>query len=202
LAARSDWDAFFDTDDANFSARSPFGKWIFVLRCWEIENYLLHPRVIEAFLADEQRRSVRDEAQVTEELFGILCDLIPVVAGSLVLTSYGLRRIDLGFGMGGPFFHIYDQIRQRLSTTASPEVAELLDTCIEQICSFGARYDDRSTAHWLDLIRGIDGKRVLRWLSHQYFRDRDVRFHLASLTRDRGLVDVMLDAFFAALIAA
>lgn len=92
LAARSDWDAFFDTDDASFSARLPFGEWIFVLRCWEIENYLLHPRVIEAFLADAQGRSVRDEIHVTEELFGILCDLIPVVAGSLVLTSYGMHR--------------------------------------------------------------------------------------------------------------
>ncbi len=90
LAARSNWDAFFDTDDESFSARFPFGKWIFVLRCWEIENYLLHPMVIEAFLADEQGRSQRDESQVTEELFDILCDLIPVVAVDLAIFLAGL----------------------------------------------------------------------------------------------------------------
>lgn len=202
LAARSEWDAFFDTDDESFSKRFPFGEWIFVLRCWEIENYLLHPMVIEAFLADEQGRGVRDEAQVTEELFGILCDLIPVIAGSLVLTSYGMRGLDVGFGVGRPSLEIYSPIEKKLKDNVSPDAGELLDTCIERIANFGAAHDDRSTEHWLDLIRGIDGKRLLYWLSHRYHIGRDVRFHLASRTRDSGLVDVMLDDFFSELVSA
>lgn len=198
LAAQSYWDAFFDTADASCSKRSPFGERIYVLRCWEIENYLLHPVVIESFLADEKGRSERPEADVNQELFEIFCDLVPVVAGSLVLTSYGQRALDKGFGLNQTLLCNHAEVAQQLESRLSPETAESLDNCIERIVAFGSAHHDRSTAHWLDLIRAIDGKRLLVWLLHRYQlgNKREVRFHLARLTRDRGVLDTMLDDFF------
>ncbi|NEX22625.1 DUF4435 domain-containing protein, partial [Thiorhodococcus mannitoliphagus] len=168
LAARSHWDAFFDTADASCANRSPFGERIYVLRCWEIENYLLHPVVIESFLANEKGRSERPEADVNRELFAILCDLLPLVAGSLLLTSYGLRKLDMGRGLNQTFLVNHAQVAQQIETRLSPEAAESLDICIERIVSFGGAHHDRSTTHWLDLIRGIDGKRFVVWLIHHY----------------------------------
>ena len=204
LAARSHWDEFFDANDASCSNRSPFGERIYVLRCWEIENYLLHPLIIESFLADEQGRSERPEADVSDELFNLLCDLIPVVAGSLVLTSYGLRKLDMGHGLNQTLLNNHAQIAQHIENRLSPEAAESLDACIERIVGFGSAHHDRSTAHWLDLIRGIDGKRLLVWLLHHYQigNKREVRFHLARLTRDRGVLDLVLDDFFSELVGA
>ncbi|MBK1716522.1 hypothetical protein CKO27_02450 [Thiocystis violacea] len=202
LAARSHWDAFFDAADASCSNRSPFGERIYVLRCWEIENYLLHPVVIESFLADEKGRSERPEADVNRELFDILCDLVPVVAGSLVLTSYGQRTLEKGFGLNQTFLGNYAQVAQQIESRLSPEAAESLDTCIEHIVGFGDAHHDRSTAHWLELIRGIDGKRFVVWLIHHYQlgKTREIRFHLASLTRNRGVLEAVLDDFFFKLV--
>ncbi|MBK1722881.1 hypothetical protein [Thiocystis violacea] len=203
LAARSHWDAFFDTADASCSNRSPFGDRIYVLRCWEIENYLLHPLVVESFLADEQGRGKREEEDVNRELFDILCDLLPLVAGSLLLTSYGLRKLDMGHGLNQTFLVNHAQVAQQIETRLSPEAAESLDICIERIVSFGGAHHDRSTTHWLDLIRGIDGKRFLVWLIHHYQlgKARDIRFHLARLTRDCGVLNAVLDDFFFQLIS-
>lgn len=204
LAARSQWDAFFDTADASCSNRSLFGERIYVLRCWEIENYLLHPVVIESFLADEIGRSERPEADVNQELFDILCDLVPVVAGSLVLTSYGQRTLDKGFGLKQTLLGNHAQVTQQIESRLSPEAAESLENCIERIVAFGNAHHDRSTAHWLDLIRVIDGKRLLVWLLHRYQlgNKREVRFHLARLTRDCGMLDAVLDDFFFQLVSA
>lgn len=204
LAARSHWDAFFDTSDASCSNRSPFGKRVYVLRCWEIENYLLHPLVIESFVADEQGRCRRAEEDVNRELFDILCDLIPLVAGSLVLTSYGLRKLDMGYGLGQTLLVNHTQIARQLESRLSPEAAESLDICIDHIAGFGGAHHDRSAAHWLDMIRGIDGKRFLVWLIHRHKlgKAREIRFHLASLTRNCGVLNAVLDDFFFQLVSA
>lgn len=202
LAARSYWEAFFDTADACCSNRSPFGERIYVLRRWEIENYLLHPWVIESFLADEQGRSPKSETEVNEELFSLVCGLVPIVAGSLLLMSHGRRGFDKTFGLNQALLGNYDAILRQVEHQLSPEAADSMEDWIEKIVSFGGAYHDRSTERWLGLIRGIDGKRLLLCLANHYRlgNKRELRFHLARLTRTLGLLDAVLDDFFAHII--
>lgn len=95
LAREGWWMEFLETDDAQFDASKPFGEYVIVLRCWEIENYLLHPVVIEEFLSDEQGRSGRELSVVLAELFDMLCCLIPITAADLILHCEGKRKCPL-----------------------------------------------------------------------------------------------------------
>jgi hypothetical protein len=173
---------------------------VHVLRCWEIENYLLHPEAIEHLLADETGRAPREGGEVVEELHEMACRLIAVVAGSLVLGSYGRRQLDIHFGLGESLDAIYRKVRDQVVSEVSEEAADRLDRFIERIAAFGDQGPPRGQAHWLRLL---EGKRVVAWLRHYYrlARDRDVRWHLASLMRDRGKVEEVLDPFLKQLVA-
>ena len=203
LAANGLWEQFLDPDDGRFSSHTPFGKYVIVLHYWEIENYLLHPEVIHEVLEDELGRSGTPLQVVLEDLFDLVCRVIVVVAGGLILNSYGRKGFDLGFGMGQPFDTLYAGVRGQIDKLVSPDAAETLDECIEKLVAFSEASNHRSLEHWLGLIRILDGKRVLRWLSHHYgIGGRDLRWHLARRTRDRGKIEDVLDPSLLSLIAA
>ena len=202
LAREGWWMEFLETDDAQFDASKPFGEHVIVLRCWEIENYLLHPEVIEEFLSDEQGRSARALSVVVDELFGILCCLIPITAADVVLNCEGKRKCPLGFGLGLSYWAIHANVCQHIEREIERGVAEELDDMIGQIISFSAGKGHRSLEHWLAQARIVDGKRLIFWLSNRYkLRAGDIRWHLARLTRDRGKIPEMLDQAVLALVA-
>lgn len=193
---------FLETDDAQFDAIKPFGDHVIVLRCWEIENYLLHPEVIEEFLSDEQGRSGRTLSVVLDELFGILCCLIPITAADVILNCEGKRKCPSGFGLGDSYWAIYTNLCQRIEREIGRGVSEELDDVIARIVGFSAGKDQRSLEHWLAQVRIIDGKLLILWLSNRYkLGARDIRWHLARLSRDRGKIPVMLDQTVLALVA-
>lgn len=203
LAANGLWEQFLEPDDAKFSSNKPFGEHVIVLHCWEIENYLLHPEVIHEFLEDELGRSGTPLQTVLDDLFDLVCRVIVVVAGGLILNSYGRKSFDPGFGMGQPFESLHVGVRGQIERLLSPDAAETLDECIEKLVAFSDALNHRSLDHWSGLIRILDGKRVIRWLSHHYqLGERDLRWHLARRTRDRGKIEDMLDPVLLSLIAA
>lgn len=202
LARVGNWDTFFETNPASFSAAKPFGAHIAVLQSWELENCLLHPEVVEEFLSDERGRAQRPLDRALEDLFDILCRVIPIVAGDLILNREGRPKYGDAFGLGQSVDVIYDSIRSRIEHEVSEAAARELDEFIEKIVAFSDGMDHRSIGHWLAQVRMLDGKRMIRWLRHEYkLGDRDIRWHLARLTRDRGKISEMLDRAVLDLVA-
>ena len=196
------WMEFLETDDAQFDASKPFGEYVIVLRCWEIENYLLHPEVIEEFLSDEQGRSGRDLSVVLAELFDMLCCLILISAADLILHCEGKRKCPSGFGLGQRYWDIHTTVCQRIEREIKRGAAEELDDVIGQIVSFAAGKGHRSLEHWLAQARIVDGKRLITWLCDRYkLGSRDIRWHLARLSRDRGKIPEIMDQAVLALVA-
>ena len=202
LAANGLWDEFLEPDNGKFSSYAPFGEHIIVLHCWEIENYLLHPEVIHEVLEDELGRLDTPLQAVLDDLFDLVCHMVVVVAGGLILNSYGRKGFELGFGMGQSFDSLYAGARGQIDRMVSPDAAETLDECVEKLIAFSEAPNHRTLNHWLGLIRILDGKRVIRWLCHHYqLSGRDLRWHLARRTRDRGKVEELLDPSLLSLIA-
>lgn len=202
LAREGKWAEFFETDDERFAAAAPFGAHVVVLRSWEIESCLLHPEVVEEFLADETGRSPRPLDQVLEDLFDILCRVIPIMAADLILNREGKPKHSEAFGLGQGLDAIYESARSKIEREVSEATAQELDVFIERISAFAQGMDDRSLGHWLAQIRLLDGKRLIRWLRHENrLGDRDIRWHLARLTRDRGKIAEMLDKAILDLVA-
>jgi len=140
-------------------------------------------------LADEHGRSRRPLDRVLERLFDIVCRLIPIVAADLILNRDGRSRLPDGFGLGQSFEDIYRAVRSRVECELSPEAANELDIFIEKVVAFSGSVSHRSLDHWLGQIRIVDGKRLIRWLRHEHsLGDRDIHWHLARLTHDRGKV--------------
>lgn len=194
LARESKWLGFFETDDAKLEALEPFGEGVMVLRCWEIENYLLHPRVVETFLSDELGKSERPLEKTLEGLFDIACRLIPILAADLILNQHGKAQNQIQIGLGQTFEDIYKFVRRRIEDEIAVQAAQDLDRFIEKLVVFSEDAEHRSLDHWLKLLRIVDGKRFIRWLCHQHqLGERDIRWHLARLTRDQGLVSHLLD---------
>ena len=92
ITGRNEWRLFFEDNDETFRADRPFGPYIHVLPRWEMENYLLHPDVIECYLSDSNGRARRPRAEVLRDLFSTLPPLIPVLAGKLLLRQCGLPQ--------------------------------------------------------------------------------------------------------------
>lgn len=202
LAREGWWMEFLETDDAEFDASKPFGEHVIVLRCWEIENYLLHPEVIEEFLSDEQGRSGRTLTVFLDELFAILCCLIPITAADVILNCEGKCKCPSGFGLGQRYWDVHSSVCRHIEREFGRGRTEELDDVIGQIVSFSAGKGQRSLEHWLAQARIIDGKRLISWLKNRYqLGDRDVRWHLARLSRDRGKIPEMLDRAVLALVA-
>jgi hypothetical protein len=147
LAARCDWDAFFDADDTSFAARKVLGDHVLVLRCWEMENYLLHPAVLEDHLADVQGRSPRHASILTKELFELVCDKLPILAANVILNSYGKKKLSALFGHGQDGIKLLDTIEKRIEQEGIP--FDVIDDCLVRFADFGEQYSPYSEAHWL-----------------------------------------------------
>lgn len=195
LAADHQWDLFFQTDPKRFAEEAPFGKWVIVLGCWEIENYLLHPEVIEAHLADTRGRARRDTTEILEELFEMACRLLVVVAGNLLLNSYGYRSLNQGFATDKKTpGEVYDLVEFQIRKDLPDNLSDAFEDCIAKLAGFSGDNPDRSLDHWWRLLRILDGKLMIRWICHRYrLGDAEVRFHWASRLKERNLLEDVLD---------
>ncbi len=191
LAARCDWDAFFDADDMSFTARKALGEYVLVLRCWEMENYLLHPDVLEHHLADVRGRSPRPSSRLTDELFEIVCCKLPILAANLILNSYGKKKLPPSFGHDQDCNKLIESIEKRLEQEGIP--GDVLEDCLGRIASFGERYSPRTEAHWLVLLRILDGKLLVEWIKSHFMLKDECRFTLATRTKVLGKINAILE---------
>lgn len=190
LASKGEWDAFFDTDDEHFASRNALGEYVLVLKRWEMENYLLHPEVIEQHVADIKSRSPRPVEQVVEELFDILCCKLPLVAANMLLNSYGRTALPHNFGHSGSCSALLDNVARRLEKEG---LGDVFEECLERITSFGGGHAPRTLDHWFALTRMVDGKMALKWIRTHYHLQDECRFIWARSIRERGMLPDVID---------
>lgn len=192
LARPDTWHIFFECDDAVFLANQQFGPYIFPLRYWEMENYLLHPDVLEAHVADVQGRAPRPTEIILEELFRLLCGKLPILATKLSLHFHGKDPLPEKFGQNeNNSSKLIDSLEERLVNSGiSPDE---LENFVEKIDSFGHSQPPHTTEHWLALLRILDGKQVISWIKERYGLIDECRFQWARRLREHGILDVMLE---------
>ena len=86
-------DIFFSRDERRSSGL--FGKAIFIVRCWEMENYLLDPMAIEVILADKYGRKERDDQEIFQEMKDFIATdgIIPLMAANLFLKTHNQSEV-------------------------------------------------------------------------------------------------------------
>lgn len=74
------WDLVHEIDDGVFDEAKPFGRYVKVLRRWEMESYLIDVACIEKCRAEHKMGGVRSEGEVWAELLADCQALIPHAA--------------------------------------------------------------------------------------------------------------------------
>nr|VFJ56377.1 MAG: Protein of unknown function (DUF4435) [Candidatus Kentron sp. FW] len=199
ISGHNEWKLFFEEDDDAFRARQPFGPYIHVLLRWEMENYLLHPDVIELHLSNSTGKNRRPRSDVLHDLLATLPPLIPVLAGKLFLHQCGLidpkltklgRRQTVMQSTRGVRSIIGKRLEELPDTGRDPSVH--LRGLIRKLRGFGESHPKDSLEKWLAWIRILDGKHLLNWIFHHFGIDidhNDIRFHLAYITGAEGRID-------------
>nr|VFK64523.1 MAG: Protein of unknown function (DUF4435) [Candidatus Kentron sp. UNK]VFK71124.1 MAG: Protein of unknown function (DUF4435) [Candidatus Kentron sp. UNK] len=199
-AGHNEWLLFFEEDDKTFRAEQPFGPYIHVLLRWEMENYLLHPDVIECYLRNSDGKPRRSREKVLHDLFSKLPPLIPVLAGKLLLRQFGLPESALPEKLGrkqtvmastrGVRSILGKHLKEYSDTDQDPSVH--LRGLMRKLRGFGKRHPKDSLERWLAWIRILDGKHLLNWIFRHAGIDidhHDIRFHLAYITRAENKID-------------
>lgn len=199
--SQSKWNVFLETDDDVYETHKLLDGYVHVWRCWEIENYLLHPLAVEHLLADEQGRAPRSIETVVHELHELADRMVVVLAGSLVLSFHGCKQLQQGFGLGEPADTLRGKVEDQIASHISSEAAEKIEHYAENILAFSGGESAPSLWGWLRLLRILEGKRFIFWLKHHYNLKRKIRWQLATLMRDKGQVQEVLDPFVLELVA-
>lgn len=151
---------FWETDDDSFHAAKPYGENIHVLRCWELENYLLQP---EAFAYEISRRVSRSPVpEISAETFLTQADdIVQVTALTTYSVANGHKSPNPAFGTNiPPGSDLSQEIEKFLSKQfPAPAYPDISDDA-EKIKAFdqsGATPAER----WERLSRILDGKKSL-----------------------------------------
>lgn len=187
-------DLFWEADDEKFHAARPYGDKIHVLRCWELENYLLKP---EAFCEEISRRTSRTPAPVVtaETFLGCAEDIVQLTALTAFLVSKGKSSPNTGFGLNSA--NLAGDISQYLTSQFPGEVSGDTENETGKIKAF-QRDTDSSEEQWRSLVRMLDGKRTLMRLCHYLSGSlgldsirpwEEMRGCLANVIASKGLID-------------
>ncbi len=180
------WDAFFEVDNTTFDALKPFGDRIIVLRRWEMENYLLEPEIIEKHVSNVEGRAPRALQQVMGELFEMSA-LVRVICGAnICLNRSGYCELPAGFGRGHELQRVEQEVLTNLHNQFGDNAEALYQNELDLIDQFSVSSDEQSEERWCDLIRMIDGKRLLNHLVAKKRLKDEPRFTLAHLIRVEG----------------
>ncbi len=181
---------WWEVDDQKFKEMKPFGDYIFVLRRWEIENYLLCPKELEIVLSDKAFRSVRKDKEVLEELFKEAENLKLLSAATILFSEQG-QTLNKGVGFGQSGQKLKNAVEKYLSNHLSPEVCDKLSAYLQKIEEFAQGETTPTRQRWERLNRLLDGKRTLQRLDLLHTREgkNDQRATLARHIRINNQID-------------
>jgi hypothetical protein len=192
LMQQQKWPEFWETDDSNYKQSQPFGKYIYPLCKWEIENYLFDIDEIEILLADigvSSPRKTRATSTVAKELLDHCDPLIPIMAYNVLLHTKGRNAEPIGFCVQETNrIHIEQSILKKIT---DDEKGEYKDN-ISKIENFKHNIDETPGNSFYKINRILDGKRLFKRLEHHNQLRTDYRFLLARKIKEKGNIDIEL----------
>ncbi len=197
MGGKADWDAFFNSDHVLFDASNYLGVYIKVLRRWEMENYLLHPRAMKKLLADSEIKNAPcspDES--TQCILDFSDNAILLTAANLVLINAGKEPLS-------PLFEQNklkpDELKREILTQFRRKRLIVNETEIEKkisaIRAFLRDETEEPEARWNQLNHLIDGKLFLKRFCNWFGFKDPKRLDLASKIYDMDLIDPEIDQF-------
>ncbi len=189
LMQQQKWPEFWETDDYHYKLSQPFGKYIYPLCKWEIENYLFDIDEIEILLADigvDSPRKIRETSKVAEELLDHCDALIPIMAYNVLLHKKGRKAEPIGFCVQDTN---RTRIEQRLLKKIDDDEKEEYKNVILKIENFRQNIDDTPENSFIKINRILDGKRLFKRLENHNKLGADYRFLLARKIKEKGKID-------------
>ncbi|HIE02422.1 MAG TPA: DUF4435 domain-containing protein [Thiotrichaceae bacterium] len=153
LMKKEKWDLWWEIDDQKFKQAKPFGDYIFVLRRWEIENYLLSPEELEIVLSDKAFRSRQEIEVVIQNLLKEAEDLKVLSAALIISHQYG-QTFSTGFGFKKTGEVLQKQVENHLSTQIqSNDMSQQLINYVQKIEAFAEGNNELTRKRWERLNR-------------------------------------------------
>lgn len=191
LLSKRRFDLFFDQDMKDYS--SLFGPEIIVLKCWEMENYLLDPEAMEIFLADYEKRSVRGKQVILEEMFKFIDTILELMSANLVLHNHDEK----GFS---PLFEIQSKtdlelrskvkefLEQKLSGISRENSIQEQNDFRDRFCKIIQQITTRNEADWNSVRYILDGKMFLKRFFYSYSVKHDPGPFLATWIKNNNRI--------------
>lgn len=197
LLSDAKFELFWEIDDTTFHAAQPYGEKIYVLRRWELENYLLQP---EAFVYEVARRISRSPTHTisAETFLEQVDDIINVTALTTYSVANGQKSPNPAFGTNIPpgsdlSQEIHKFLSKKFPAPAHPDISK----DAEKIKAFD--HSNASPAErWERLSRILDGKkslmRLCRYISTSLSLSsvdhwEEMRGCLANIIASKGCID-------------
>ncbi len=186
LMRENAWDLFWENDDRIYQRSRPFGDYIRPLGRWEIENYLLNPKVIFALLTDYGKYSPDgiDNDLLSDQLLQQSQNLVPVTATNICLHMAGEKALVPHFvsGENNPA-QIKAKCIEHLDKRHVECDFESVSTRLLAFCDGNNNLDQ----YWR-LSRIIDGKRLILRLQSKYELKDDHRYNLAKMIKEQNVI--------------
>ncbi|PTQ87263.1 hypothetical protein [Nitrosomonas ureae] len=199
LLADKKLDLFWETDDTRFHATQPYGDKIYVLRRWELENYLLQP---EAFSTEVSKRISRSPVPniSAQTLLDQSEDIIKVTALTTISVANGKASPNPGFGSQSSGQDLNTEIEKYLKHQFPDDNYPEIDGDSSRIRTFD-QPSGSSEERWDRLSRILDGKKSLMRLCHHFSESlqissirswEEMRGCLANVIASKGAIDTEL----------
>ncbi len=198
MGGRSNWNAFLQTDHGIFDEAAHLGKFIKILRRWEVENYLLHPVAMGKLLKDAE---IKSKAPCSPNA-SAQC-LLDFSSVAILLSAANLVLIEHDKGPLKPLFEQnYSKLQDMmplvikyLQLQGILNAEERIDVKIQAIQAF--LHDKTGTPEecWNQLNHLIDGKLFLERFCKWFGFSDPRRLDLASKIYDLDLIDSEISGF-------
>lgn len=196
LQADKNWDLAWETDDAVFRAARPYGKHVWITRYWEIESYLIEPRIIERHLCHSAKgRAPRSSAEVELECTAHAEALIPHAALNAAKRMHGEGECGDGQTSRFPSRNEVEVEWRRLkeSEDISDEVWSDYLAAVPKVEAFA--HGDTPSQKLAGLLRCVNGKAMLHRIKTIHKLQGDPTFFLAEAILQQDIIPDELQHF-------
>lgn len=184
------WPLWWQDQDVEFLSARPYGDNIRVLLRWELENYLLDPDAMATVANDTRMISTHTVDSATAFCLNCADELKVRSAATVAAIAANVPSPAAGFGCN-PMRHgaaLTDELQQFLAKQGVTNAAAALLDHRQRIDRF-----DAPTApalnRWERLVRMLDGKAALKYVSHRTgIRFDERRAEIARRMREQGAV--------------
>lgn len=168
LLSDQNWPLWWQEHDQSFLSARPYGDHIRVLLRWELENYLLDPDAMRIEANDEKMTSKHTAESILTSCLECANEMKDRAAANVAARAANLPALATGFGcnplQGGA--ELTSALLKTLSKQGLCGAADAMTAARHRIDQF-----DAPTAlprrRWEHLLRMLDGKAALKYISHK-----------------------------------